>query len=99
MTDTSIQPVHDLPTGPWLDAEAVAPYLHTTAHTLRRLAREEQSPVVVRRIGGRWWFSRLDLLRFLDGVVTRRGGIVTPPNTSNTARARTRSAACGQVRT
>jgi hypothetical protein len=27
-------------------------------------------PGLVRRIGGRWWFSRLDLLRFLDGVLT-----------------------------
>lgn len=51
------------------DAEAVAPYLCTTSHTLRRLARGGQSPVLVRRIGGRWWFSRLDLVRFLDGVL------------------------------
>lgn len=57
------------PERPWLDAEEVAPLLCTTAHTLRRLAREGRSPILVRRIGGRWWFSRLDLLRFLDGVV------------------------------
>jgi len=44
--------------------------LCTTAHTLRRLAREGRSPILVRRIGGRWWFSRLDLARFLDGVIT-----------------------------
>jgi hypothetical protein len=69
MTDTTIEPAHDLPSGPWLDAEAAAPFLQTTAHTLRRLAREGQSPIVVRRIGGRWWFSRLDLVRFLDGVM------------------------------
>lgn len=69
MTDTTLQPIDDLRTRPWLDAEQVAPYLCTTAHTLRRLARDGQSPVLVRRIGGRWWFSRLDLLRFLDGVL------------------------------
>jgi hypothetical protein len=69
MTDTTLTPVSTLPDGPWLDAEQVAPYLCTTAHTLRRLAREGQSPVLVRRIGGRWWFSRLDLVRFLDGIV------------------------------
>lgn len=54
---------------PWLDADDVAPLLCTTAHTLRRLAREGRCPVLVRRIGGRWWFSRLDLMRFLDGVI------------------------------
>lgn len=54
---------------PWLDAEQVAPYLCTTAHTLRRLARDGNCPIVVRRIGGRWWFSRVDLCRFLDGIV------------------------------
>jgi excisionase family DNA binding protein len=51
---------------PWLDAEEVAPLLSTTAHTLRRLAREGRCPIVVRRIGGRWRFSRRDLDRFLD---------------------------------
>jgi hypothetical protein len=70
MTDTtSLIPIDRLPSGPWLDAEQVAPYLCTTAHTLRRLARDGRSPVLVRRIGGRWWFSRLDLVRFLDGVL------------------------------
>ncbi len=69
MTDTTLTRADSLPAGPWLDAEQVAPYLCTTAHTLRRLAREGTSPVLVRRIGGRWWFSRLDLVRFLDGVV------------------------------
>ena len=69
MADTTLTPIDTLPAGPWLDAEQVAPYLCTTAHTLRRLARDGHSPVLVRRIGGRWWFSRLDLARFLDGVV------------------------------
>jgi hypothetical protein len=44
----------------------VAPLLCTTAHTLRRLARENRCPIVVRRIGGRWRFSRRDLARFLS---------------------------------
>lgn len=68
-TSTTPIPV-DRPERPWLDAEEVAPQLCTTAHTLRRLAREGQSPIVVRRIGGRWRFSRLDLERFLAGVVS-----------------------------
>ncbi len=58
----------DRPDRPWLDAEEVAPLLCTTAHTLRRLAREDRCPIVVRRIGGRWRFSRLDLERFIAGV-------------------------------
>lgn len=58
----------DRPDRPWLDAEEVAPLLCTTAHTLRRLAREDRCPIVVRRIGGRWRFSRLDLERFIGGV-------------------------------
>ncbi len=49
----------------WLSADEAAPLLRTTAHTLRRLAREGQSPVVVRRIGGRWWFARKDVDRFI----------------------------------
>lgn len=52
---------------PWVDAEEAAPLLSTTAHTLRRLAREGRSPILVRRIGGRWRFSRLDLERFVNG--------------------------------
>jgi excisionase family DNA binding protein len=51
-----------------MDAEEVAPLLSTTAHTLRRLAREGKCPVLVRRIGGRWRFSRLDVDRFIDGA-------------------------------
>lgn len=69
MSTVTLTPTTPPPDQPWLDAEAVAPYLCTTSHTLRRLAREGQSPVLVRRIGGRWWFSRLDLVRFLDGVL------------------------------
>ena len=61
-----------IPTGdrpnPWLDAEEVAPLLSTTAHTLRRLARQGRSPVVVRRIGGRWRFSRRSVEAFVDGT-------------------------------
>lgn len=64
----------EIPDRPWLDAEQVAPYLCTTAHTLRRLARDGRCPIVVRRIGGRWWFSRLDLCRFLDGIVPEDEG-------------------------
>jgi len=52
---------------PWLDAEEVAPMLCTTAHTLRRLARQGRSPVLVRRIGGRWIFSRRSVEEFIDG--------------------------------
>lgn len=52
---------------PWLDAEEVAPLLCTTAHTLRRLARQGRSPVLVRRIGGRWIFSRRSVEEFIDG--------------------------------
>ena len=50
----------------WLSAEEVAPVLHMTSHTLRRLARKGQCPVVVRRIGGRWCFSRSDLERLVE---------------------------------
>jgi hypothetical protein len=50
---------------PWLSADDVAPLLQTTAHSLRRLAREGRSPVLVRRIGGRWWFARRDVYRFI----------------------------------
>ena len=53
-------------TSPWLGADEVAPFLSTTAHTLRRLARQGRCPIVVRRIGGRWRFSRRDLARFLS---------------------------------
>jgi lambda repressor-like predicted transcriptional regulator len=49
----------------WLSADEVAPLLRTTAHSLRRLAREHRSPVPVQRIGGRWWFARAEVDRFL----------------------------------
>lgn len=65
MTDIPSPVTLDRPMPPWLDAEEVAPHICTTAHTMRRLAREGRSPVVVRRIGGRWRFSRLDLERFM----------------------------------
>lgn len=58
---------------PWLSADEAAPLLHTTAHSLRRLAREGRSPTVVRRIGGRWWFARADLDRFLGLSQVTRG--------------------------
>ncbi|MGH9223714.1 MAG: helix-turn-helix domain-containing protein [Acidimicrobiales bacterium] len=63
---TNANPNGDRP-NPWLDAEEVAPLLSTTAHTLRRLARQGRSPVVVRRIGGRWRFSRRSVEEFIDG--------------------------------
>lgn len=50
----------------WLSAEEVAPVLQMTAHTLRRLARKGECPIVVRRIGGRWCFSRSDLERLVE---------------------------------
>lgn len=49
----------------WLSADEVAPLLRTTAHSLRRLAREGRSPVPAHRIGGRWWFARAEVERFL----------------------------------
>jgi len=67
MSDTTITTTTDRPAKLWLDAEEAAPFLCTTAHTLRRLAREGKCPVLVRRIGGRWRFSRIDLERFVAG--------------------------------
>ena len=49
----------------WMSAEEVAPLLRTTAHSLRRLARAERAPVPAHRIGGRWWFARAQVERFL----------------------------------
>lgn len=69
-TSTPTSTPHNRPDRPWLDAEEVAPLLCTTAHTLRRLARDGHCPIVVRRIGGRWRFSRLDLERFLTGIAS-----------------------------
>ena len=67
---TNITPSGDRP-NPWLDAEEVAPLLCTTAHTLRRLARQGRCPVVVRRIGGRWRFSRRSVEDFVQGTDTK----------------------------
>jgi hypothetical protein len=50
---------------PWLTAEEAAPLLATTAHNLRRLAPLDRSPILTRRVGSRWLFSRADLDRFL----------------------------------
>ena len=47
----------------WLSAEETAARVGITAHTLRRLAKAGKSPIVVRRMGGRWWFSRMDVDR------------------------------------
>ena len=55
------------PASPWMVTDEVAPFLRTTAHTLRRLAREGRWPILVRRVGGCWRFSRVELQRFLDG--------------------------------
>jgi hypothetical protein len=63
---TAVPPaVPAIPPAAWLSAEDVAPVLHMTAHTLRGPARKGESPVVVRRIGGRWCFSRADLDRLV----------------------------------
>ena len=71
MNDATIHSPHGDPRSPWLDAEEVAPLLCTTAHTLRRLARQGRSPVVVRRIGGRWRFSRRSVEAFVQGTDTQ----------------------------
>ena len=52
---------------PWMDADETAAALGSTAHTMRRLAREGRSPALVRRIGGRWRWSRADVDRFVRG--------------------------------
>jgi excisionase family DNA binding protein len=57
---------HTTGPSPWTTAEEAAPYLATTAHSLRRLARTGRSPIVTRRVGSRWLFSRADLARFCD---------------------------------
>ena len=57
---------HTTRPSPWTTAEEAAPYLATTAHSLRRLARTGRSPIVTRRVGSRWLFSRADLARFCD---------------------------------
>lgn len=62
--DNPLPPV-DLTTRPWIDAVELATLLGVTPHTLRRLAREGKSPVRVRRVGGRWRWSRADLEAFI----------------------------------
>lgn len=52
---------------PWMDAEEVAAVMGTTAHTMRRLAREGRSPALVRQVGNRWRWSRADVDRFVRG--------------------------------
>jgi excisionase family DNA binding protein len=81
---------------PWLTAEEAAPLLSTTAHNLRRLARLGRSPMLTRRVGSRWLFSRADLSRFL-GPGPDRGGqpVPDPPPIATAAaprRARRRTA-------
>lgn len=50
----------------WLSAEEAASVLGITAHTLRRLARVGKSPITVRRVGGRWWYSASDIERLFE---------------------------------
>ena len=79
---------------PWLTAEEAAPQLATTAHNLRRLARLGRPPILTRRVGSRWLFSRADLGRFVERLqpsfppdpepaaparTTRRPGQATEP--------------------
>ncbi|MGE0308218.1 MAG: helix-turn-helix domain-containing protein [Acidimicrobiia bacterium] len=61
-------PARQSPTALWMSADEVAPLLRTTAHSLRRLAREGRAPVPAHRIGARWWFARAEVERFLDTV-------------------------------
>jgi hypothetical protein len=58
-------PARRSPGALWMSADEVAPLLRTTAHSLRRLAREERSPIPAHRIGARWWFARAEVERFL----------------------------------
>ena len=51
----------------WADAVEVADRLGVSPHTVRRLARQGRSPVVVRRVGSQWRWSRADLERFVGG--------------------------------
>lgn len=58
-------PAGQPPTALWMSADEVAPLLRTTAHSLRRLAREGRAPIPAHRIGARWWFARAEVERFL----------------------------------
>lgn len=62
-------PAGERPSALWMSADEVAPLLRSTAHSLRRLAREERSPIPAHRIGARWWFARAEVERFLGGSV------------------------------
>jgi len=62
------QPAHPSPDALWMSADEVAPLIRTTAHSLRRLAREGRSPIPAHRIGARWWFARTEVERFLGTV-------------------------------
>lgn len=64
-----LQVSHSLEALPsWADAPEVAAALGVSAHTVRRLARQGRSPIVVRRVGSQWRWSRADLERFIEGV-------------------------------
>lgn len=58
-------PAPHSPSALWMSADEVAPLLRTTAHSLRRVARERRSPIKAHRIGARWWFARAEVERFL----------------------------------
>ena len=66
-TNSNASPLGLTDPPPWTDAEEAAACLGITPHTLRRLAREGRSPITVRRVGGRWRWSRADLNLFLLG--------------------------------
>jgi excisionase family DNA binding protein len=68
-----------------MTAEEAAPYLATTAHSLRRLARTGQSPIVTRRVGSRWLFSRADLARFCDPDNADAEAFATPGRDDHSA--------------
>jgi excisionase family DNA binding protein len=70
---------------PWMTADEAAPFLATTAHSLRRLARAGRSPIVTRRVGSRWLFSRADLVRFCDPISTEDGTAIAPGHDDNRA--------------
>lgn len=67
VVDAAPEPVPARPasTALWMSADEVAPLLRTTAHSLRRLAREGRAPIPAHRIGARWWFAQAEVDRFL----------------------------------
>lgn len=77
-------PARSTPESLWLSADEVAPLLRTTAHSLRRFAREGRSPVPAHRVGGRWWFARAEVERFLS--TPDRWGVYVSPKGSSVAR-------------